>query len=167
MGSVFHVLQVCDRLINSEIVLLTTESWQSVSYETWNNPFSIQIYVLFYMKSTLVLQLFKWFQRFFFMKPALNAGVIISFLMCSSLQACKFLTFTQLFVILVITLTLLSLLSFASAFHPLHQMNFRWILLRHSWLRCGKLQEVSKWILRSIRQYTWKINSGLQSVPLR
>ena len=101
------------------------------------------------------------------MKPALNAGVIISFLMCSSLQACKFLTFTQLFVILVITLTLLSLLSFASAFHPLHQMNFRWILLRHSWLRCGKLQEVSKWILRSIRQYTWKINSGLQSVPLR
>lgn len=65
------------------------------------------------------------------------------------------------------TLTLLSLLSFASAFHPLHQMNFRWILLRHSWLRCGKLQEVSKWILRSIRQYTWKINSGLQSVPLR
>lgn len=103
----------------------------------------------------------------FFMKPALNAGVIISFLMCSSLQACKFLTFTQLFVILVITLTLLSLLSFASAFHPLHQMNFRWILFRHSWLRCGKLQEVSKWILRSIRQYTWKINSGLQSVPLR
>lgn len=90
--------------------------------------------------------------------------IIFNVQQSSSLQV---LTFTQLFVILVITLTLLSLLSFASAFHPLHQMNFRWILLRHSWLRCGKLQEVSKWILRSIRQYTWKINSGLQSVSLR
>lgn len=90
--------------------------------------------------------------------------IIFNVQQSSSLQV---LTFTQLFVILVITLTLLSLLSFASAFHPLHQMNFRWILLRHSWLRCGKLQEVSKWILRSIQQYTWKINSGLQSVSLR
>ena len=158
MGSVFHVLQVCDRLINSEIVLLTTESWQSVSYETWNNPFSIQIWYYNCLSDS---------NGFFFYEtcPECRGNhIIFNVQQSSSLQV---LTFTQLFVILVITLTLLSLLSFASAFHPLHQMNFRWILLRHSWLRCGKLQEVSKWILRSIRQYTWKINSGLQSVPLR